>query len=75
MNVTLDYEDTTPSEVMAGLLARHGRLSVLAALILLLVRPKPKAVQRLPSYLSNHLLRDLGQPPEPDSHDYWKIRQ
>lgn len=40
----------------------------------LLLRPRPKDIKPLPDNLSDHLLRDVGLPPEPQARKYWEIR-
>lgn len=74
MNAVLNIDDEPPLAVMQKLVERHGRWSVLRAMLALVLRPRPKRVQRLPEVLNNHLLRDLGLPPVPEAPRDWGRR-
>lgn len=74
MNAVHDFDGKRPAEVLADLVARHGGRPVLLALVGLLLRPRPKDIKPLPDNLSDHLLRDVGLPPEPQARKYWEIR-
>lgn len=58
MTVQILNESMRPNEVMAALLARHGAVRVVLAMLVALVR-RPGAVATAQG-LSDHLLRDIG---------------
>lgn len=62
MNAVLNDENLGPADLLADLIARHGRWRVVAALAGLLVRAEPQV--RLCD-LSDHLRRDVGLPDLP----------
>ena len=62
--LTIPNDDTLPG-ALDRLILRHGALRVLWAFVRRMLR-KPRVARPIQVGLSNHLLRDIGLPPEPE---------
>ena len=74
MNAQILHEDIhPPTAVIERLLAEHGALRVLGALLRVLVCRDRHRAHNLDD-LSGHVRRDIGLPAEPSSRKYWELR-
>lgn len=68
---TLDHP---PLSVLDELIARHGRLKVLWALLSATRRPAVNRRIVSDDDLSEHLRRDIGLRPQSSTPKYWEVR-
>lgn len=72
MIARLPMRGVMPQPPLERLIARHGALPVIFALIRAMVAPqRPKARATNVADISAHLRRDVGLPPPVDRPTYW----
>ena len=72
MTTEIFAENLRPAKALEALVARHGVLAVLLALVPVMIRHKRPA--RLGPLMSPHLARDIGLHHEPPPKTHWQLR-